>query len=82
MLDSPSGVHLRPQLTVFFATFSVAREATALTWMNRVVAGPGPAAELVPTVVGVRLADFLLSVHDEGTILDHALGNRAALEEE
>ena len=56
------------------------RESPALGTVNRGLIRPGPSAKLRATVVGVRLPEFLLAVHDERTMLCHRFTDGTSLQ--
>src|SRR5438128_4387440 len=69
-------------LRALLAAVGVDRESALVARMHRRFALPGPAAELRAAVVGDRFVDLRLGIHDERTVLHHALADRAALQQE
>ncbi len=58
------------------------REAPGVSRVHRLVARPGPAAELRALVVGEGLLDLVARVHHERAVLHDRLADRAALQQQ
>src|SRR5271165_2032386 len=72
--DAPLGVS-----TGFETSVGMACKSALFGAVNRGIIRPGPASEVGTLVVRVRLPEFLLGIHDEGTMLRHRFTDGTAL---
>lgn len=57
-------------------------ESSAISLMYGSLVRPGPSAELSAVVVGIRLPQLLIAVHDERAMLCHRFTDRTTLKHE